>query len=375
MAQLARTVPPEDLFVDYAYFSSASQPLVEHGFELVQFARRQLAPEPGSLVVEIGSNDGYLLDAWARAGHRVLGIDPARNIVAAARERGVPTLEEFFTSDLARRIRNEHGPASVVHANNVLAHVPGVLDVLSGLRTLVEGEDGALIIETAYIGDIVTRGLFDTVYHEHVYYYSFTALRRLLERAGFTAVHVEPTDSHGGSLRVVAKASPYSERASVGLYLEQEARTAMCEPSFYEPFVAGVTGFLARLRSEFESITANGHRLAGFGAAAKASIMVAATDAPLTYVCDSTPHKQGKVLPGTTIPIVEPEHLLDDQPEYCVILAWNYAEAIVEANRAYLDAGGTFIMPVDFDVSFVGHRHGGRVVSDGARAGHRGGAS
>lgn len=352
LAQLASGVPPQRLFEEYAYFSSASAPLVDNGRRLRGFVRATVRPPAAGLVVEIGSNDGYLLRDYAADGHPVLGIDPARNVALAARAAGVPTLTEYFTTDLAGRIRAGHGPAAVVHANNVLAHVPDITDVLGGLRTLVDG-GGAVVIETPSIVDIVRRGLFDTVYHEHVYYYSFTALSRLLAAAGLTAVDVHPTDAHGGSMRVVARCGAAPVAASVPRTLAAEQAAGVADPDFYAGFAARVNGFLTELRDDLAGLAADGHRLAGFGAAAKAAIMVSATDAPLAYVCDSTPYKQDRMLPGTGIPIVAPQRLTTDPPDHCVILAWNYADRIIADNRDYLARGGTFVTAVDLRVRYV----------------------
>ncbi|MFC4015593.1 class I SAM-dependent methyltransferase [Nonomuraea purpurea] len=354
LAQLATSVPPEQLFTEYAYFSSASQPVLTHGTELRRFVEKELRPTREGLIVEIGSNDGYLLKEYASEGHRVLGIDPARNVAEFARAQGVPTLEAFFTSRLAGRIRRDHGEISVVHANNVLAHIPAVADVLSGVRTLLDGSDGAVVIEVPYVKDLVLRGLFDTIYHEHLFYYSLTALNRLIEAAGLVTVHVEHVRFHGGSLRVVARAGTPRVHRSVPEMLAAEDAAGMRAPAFYQQFGRRMTRFLTTIRQELRSIAEGSRRLAGYGAPAKASIMTGAAGIPLRYICDSTPYKQGKVLPGTRIPIVPPGHLLADQPDYCVLFAWNYADTIIAANQDYLRRGGVFIKPADYRLEYIG---------------------
>ncbi|PJM98534.1 methyltransferase [Streptomyces sp. CB01201] len=356
LAQLARSLSPEQLFVEYAYFSSAAAPVLEHGRRLRAFVEQELAPERGGLVVEIGSNDGYLLRSYAADGYQVLGVDPAKNVTAQARANGVRTLDAFFTRELAAEMRRSYGPASLIHANNVIAHTPDVINVLSGLQLMLADGGGAAVIEVPYLRDLVERGLFDTIYHEHVFYYSFTALHRLLKAAGLTAVHVEQNAFHGGSLRVVARADPHAISPSVDQLLREEAVVGITDVSFYADFARKVEDFLAASRKELHAIAAAGHSLAGIGAPAKAAVMMSATDAPLKYISDSTPYKQGKCLPGTSVPVVAPDRLSTAPPDYCVIFPWNYADAIIEANDEYLRGGGVFIKPVDFRLEYISTR-------------------
>jgi SAM-dependent methyltransferase len=352
LTQLARGVAPERLFTEYAYFSSASSPVVDHGTRLRAFVTRTLQPDTKGLVVEIGSNDGYLLREYAAAGHPVLGIDPARNVAELARARGVPTLDTFFTHALAKEIRRDYGPAEVVHASNVLAHAPDPVDLLSGVRVLLEG-GGHVVIEVPYVRELVVRGLFDTVYHEHLFYYSFTAIHRLLEAAGLTAVYIETVPAHGGSLRVVAGADPESVTPTPARLLADEHAVGMGDAAYYAAFGRRVNDFLDAARGAFAALAADGRTLAGFGAAAKASIMVAATGAPLQYICDSTHYKQGKVLPGTRIPVHPPEHLRTTPPDYCLVFPWNHADVIIDANQEYLRRGGVFVRPDSLRLLYV----------------------
>ncbi|MEU2954615.1 class I SAM-dependent methyltransferase [Streptomyces xanthochromogenes] len=357
LAQLARSLSPEELFVEYAYFSSAAAPVLEHGRRLRAFVGQELAPESGGLVVEIGSNDGYLLRSYAADGYQVLGVDPARNVTPQARANGVRTLDAFFSRELAAEMRRSYGPACLIHANNVIAHTPDVVDVLSGLQLMLVDGGGAAVIEVPYLKHLVERGLFDTIYHEHVFYYSFTALYRLLKAAGLTAVHVTQTAFHGGSLRIVARAHPQAVSPSVEQLLREEAEACMTDISYYADFAAKVEDFLAATRKELHALAAAGYSLAGIGAPAKAAIMMSATDAPLKYISDTTPYKQGKCLPGTSVPVVAPDLLSTSPPDYCVIFPWNYADAIIEANGDYLRGGGSFIKPIDFRLEYITARH------------------
>lgn len=354
LAQLAHGVVPRQLFEDYAYFSSASAPVIEHGAGLRRYVARSLRPGAGTLVVEIGSNDGYLLQGYARLGHRVLGVDPARNIAEVARAKGVPTVEGYFGATLAERLLAEHGPATVIHANNVLAHAPAVLDMLAGCHALLEPDDGRLVIEVPYIKDMISGSHFDTIYHEHVYYFSVTALDRLLTAVGLTAVHVDRLPVHGGSLRIVAAIGPRARGRSVSELLEAEAREGIDSPSYYHGFAEDVHRFLREVRDEWRSLAADGRTLAGYSAPAKAAIMMSETAWPLRFVCDSTPYKQNKLVPGTTIPVVEPSHLMAARPDLCFIFAWNYTDAIVAAHRDYLSAGGVFVTPDNGKLRFIG---------------------
>jgi novobiocin biosynthesis protein NovU/D-mycarose 3-C-methyltransferase len=352
LTQLANSVAPEQLFSEYAYFSSASRPVIDHGLELSRFARRELDPPAGGLVVDIGSNDGYLLQTYAGERFRVLGIDPATNVTAEARAAGVPTLNEYFSEAMAGRVVAEHGRADLIHANNVLAHVPDVLDFLRGCRTLLSA-GGHLVIEVPYVADLVTKCLFDTIYHEHVYYFSVTSLCRLLDAAGLRALHVERNGFHGGSLRVVAGRGFAPARPSVARLLAAEREQGVCDSGYYRDFADQVHRFLSGTRMELEELAAVGNRIAGFGAPAKATIMMSSAELPLEYICDSTPYKQDKLLPGTGIPIVAPDRLETDPTEYCVIFAWNYADSIIAANQGYLNRGGTFIKPVNCELEYV----------------------
>jgi SAM-dependent methyltransferase len=353
LAQLARGVPPERLFRQYAYFSSASAPVIRHGEELANFVQRRLAPARDGLILDVGGNDGHLLKVYAARGHRVLGIDPARNVAAQARADGIPMVEEFLSAAVAEQIRSQYGPSAVVHASNVLAHMPEIRAVMTAFRTLLDDGDGVLVVEVPYLLDLLRRGLFDTIYHEHVFYYSVTALQKLFATADLTIEHVEPTNAQGGSLRLLVRAGDRSADPSVATYLAAEQRAGINEPRLYAGFAELTTRFLAEIREHLAASAAAGLRLAGFSAPAKASVMISATDAPLQYICDSTPYKLGRALPGTTIPIVPPARLLADQPDQCVILAWNYADVIVAQNEEYLRRGGTFLKIVDFAVQPV----------------------
>lgn len=350
LVQLTETIPPEELFVEYAYFSSRSGPMVEHARLLAAgvIAERGLGHD--DLVVEIASNDGYLLQHYRDQGIPVLGIDPAENVVAVALAVGIPTRTAFFTWSLADELRRDGTAADVVHAHNVLAHVPDVNDFVAGVRRLLSDE-GVFLVETPYVGDLVGRLEFDTIYHEHVFYYSMHALTALFERNGLSVVDVERIPIHGGSLRIRAVPAGGHTRPgeAVGKLLDEEKALGMDTPAFYAGFSRRVEDLLGELRSFLAGRRARGRRIAGYGAAAKGSVLLNALGAgteTIEFVVDDTPFKQGRFVPGVGIPIVEPRVLLDEMPDDVLILAWNFADAIVAKEQEYRARGGTFLLPL-----------------------------
>lgn len=358
LPQLAGGVSPAEMFPDYAYFSSASEPVVQHAAGLYDFVTRLGRLAPHGFVLEVGSNDGYLLDFYRKQGYRVLGVDPARNVAAQASRMGVPTVADFFSAELAADLRSQYGRASVVHASNVLAHVPAIPDVLTGVRLLLD-DDGLFVLETPSIVELIRRGLYDTVYHEHAYCYSFTALHRLLMAAGMPPVSVETVAAHGGTLRVVASSNGIPDE-SIERYLGWESRLGVTDGSLYVGYSDRVDRFLQMLEDELGQLSRAG-RLAGLGAAAKTGIVLNSIQADLSYVCDSTLYKQGTFVPGTEVPVVPPERLRDDPPDYCVLFPWNHAEAMIHANADYLRAGGVFVTAVDFRITEISADADGKI--------------
>ena len=349
LVQLTDTVPPELLFRDYPYFSSVSDTFVAQAGALADRMIRERDLGPDSLVVEIASNDGYLLQHYVRRGIPVLGIDPARNVAAAAVERGVPTIPEFFGQSLAQELRRSGKAADVVHANNVLAHVPDIHDVLSGLATILKPE-GVLVIETPYVRDLVDRLEFDTIYHEHVFYYSLTALARLLGQHGLVVADVERSPVHGGSLRLFVMPSAASEQGtSVRAMLDVESSLGINDPGYFDDFANSVTALGPALQSVLHDFRSAGQRVAAYGAAAKGTVLLNAfgigRDA-IDFVADRSPHKQGMYMPGVHIPIVPAERLDEAMPDACLLLAWNFRDEILAQQADYRRQGGRFILPI-----------------------------
>ncbi len=349
LVQILEEVPPEQLFVDnYLYFSSFSEHLLRHSREhaLGLIRTRNLGRE--SLVVELASNDGYLLRNFRDEGVRVLGIDPAPDQAAAARAAGIPTLEEFFGADMAVRLRDQGMRADVIIANNVMAHVPDLNGFVEGIRILL-AEDGLATIENPYVRDLVDHCEFDTIYHEHFCYFSCTAVDNLMRRHGLFLNHVEHfPDLHGGTLRWhVGRREDVSD--AVRHYLVAERDLGLTDFSYYAGFAERVEGIKQDLLDLLRSLKAEGATIAAYGAAAKGSTLMNAvgigTDL-IDYVVDRNVHKQGRLMPGTHVPIRDPAALTEDQPDYLLLLAWNFENEIRQQQQEYLERGGRFIVPV-----------------------------
>jgi hypothetical protein len=349
LVQITEEVPPEQLFVDnYLYFSSFSDHLLRHSREhaLGLADSRGLGAE--SLVVEIASNDGYLLRNFVERGIPVLGIDPAPDLAAAAAAAGVPTWAEFFGTALAKRIVAERGHADVIIANNVMAHVPELNDFVAGMAMLV-ADDGLITVENPYVRDLVEHREFDTIYHEHFCYYSCTAVDALVRRHGLFLNHVEYFPGlHGGTLRWhIGPTEDVSDTAR--RYLAEEAETGLTTFDYYADFGVAVERIRADLRGLLESLRAEGRKLAAYGAAAKGSTLVnyagIGTDL-VEFVVDRNVHKQGRYMPGVHLPIRPVEALLEEQPDYVLLLAWNFADEIMKQQDEFIRRGGRFILPV-----------------------------
>ena len=347
LVQLTDLVPPERLFRTYTYFSSNSDEMVAHARTLVGRLVQERGLGPDSSVFEIASNDGYLLQHYVAAGVPVLGIEPATNIAEVARERGIDTISEFFGATFAASLAAGGRRADVVHANNVMAHVPDIRGFVAGLRHVLK-PDGVAVIEVPYVRDFVERCEFDTIYHEHVFYFSLTALVRLCAAEGLAVTDVERLHIHGGSLRlfITHRGNP-SPR--VQALVDQEQALGVILPEYYASFAQRVDALRDTVVTLLRHLRAGGATVAAYGAAAKGSTLLNyfGIDASmLDFVADRSVHKQGHYMPGVCVPIVATDELTARRPDYTLLLVWNFAGEVLRQQDAYRRAGGRFIVPI-----------------------------
>jgi SAM-dependent methyltransferase len=348
LMQILETVDPTMLFdEDYPYFSSFSNYLLEHSrrnvLELIE--RRGLGPD--SFVVELASNDGYLLKNYVEHGIPVLGIDPVPALCAAAEKNGVPSVAEFFGLEVARKLAAEGRQADIIHANNVLAHVADTNGFVSGIAALLKPA-GMAVIEFPYVRDLIDHCEFDTIYHEHLCYFSVTAVDHLLRRHGLYLNDVWRLPIHGGSLRLfIEKVEAPLE--SVTRLLSEEKELGLDRIGYYREFSRRVEKLKDSLLAMLGDLKAQGKSIAAYGAAAKGSTMInfagIGTDL-LAFVADKNVHKQGRYMPGQHVPIVAAEKIAEAQPDFVLLLPWNLEKEILAQEQAYRDRGGKFIIPV-----------------------------
>ncbi len=348
--QLLDVVNPVVLFKDYVYVSSTSPVFVEHFETFAKQASLKLGLSKKSFVVDIGSNDGILLKPFKKLGVRVLGVEPDTIIAGFARKAGVPTISEFFTPKTAKKIVKQYGSADIVTATNVFAHIDDIHEVMLGVKILLKKE-GVFVMEASYLVDVLEKNLFDTVYHEHLSYYSVSALKIFFEGAGMKIVDVERVASHGGSLRVFAqkKEASGTPSSSVGKLLALEKRLKLQDEETYRAYELRILINRAKLLTLLTGLKKDGKRIAGYGAPAKGNTLLnffSIGKELLDYIVDDSPHKQGKHTPGKRIPVVASTRLINDPPDYLLILAWNFAPSIIAKNETFRKKGGKFIIPV-----------------------------
>jgi SAM-dependent methyltransferase len=349
MLQITDLVRPVQLFSEYLYFSSFSDQALRHAKSAAERYCRELSLDRNSLVVEVASNDGYLLQYFQKAGVPCLGIEPAANIAQVARQKGIETLLEFFGSELARKLAGTGRQADLILGNNVFAHAPDTNDFVAGLGALLK-PTGRIVLEFPYAADFIERTEFDTIYHEHVFYFSLTALQPLFRRHELEIFHVERVPIHGGSLRLFAgHRGAHSPQASVEALAQEEKGKGFDSPGYYEGFgqrSKEIKRYLVQLITDLKN---QGKSIAAYGASAKGSTLlnfVGVGHETLAFVADRSTYKQGRLTPGTHIPIVPPERLLEQRPDYTLLLTWNFAEEILQQQKPYRDRGGKFIVPI-----------------------------
>lgn len=348
LVQILETVPPEKLFCeDYPYYSSFSSDLLEHSRQNVLSLIGKCRLDSTSLVIELASNDGYLLRNYVENDIPCLGIDPAEGPAKTAEEAGVPTLCSFFTKELAQQLANQGRRADIIHANNVLAHVADTNGFVQGIRILLKHE-GLAVIEVPYVKDLIDYCEFDTIYHEHLCYFSVTALNHLFRKNGLYLNDIERLSIHGGSLRLYV-ARTENQQESVRTLLAQEQELAVDKYSYFEDFGNRVQKIREQIRNLLQDKKAEGQIIAAYGAAAKGTILlnfIGIGPDVIDYIVDRNVHKQGKYIPGLHIPICDPSRLIMELPDYVVLLPWNFKDEILSQQADFRDKGGKFVIPI-----------------------------
>lgn len=346
--QITETVDPRVLFADqYPYYSSASPALVAHARENALSLMEEKTFGPDSLVVELASNDGYLLKNYVEKGVPVLGIDPAENQAARAEAVGVPTLVDFFSVEMGQKLRAEGKAADAIHANNVFAHVPDINSFVGGMAAMLK-DDGVIVIESPYLLPFIEHTEFDTVYHEHYFYHSVIALTSLFNRHGLYLNRIKHFPIHGGTIRMFIEKKDARE-ASVQELWDKEKELGADKLPFFISFSEKVNKLKEDLLKIIADAKAEGKTIAAYGAAAKGATLVnfcGITDEHIDFAVDRADAKQGMLMPGSKIPILHPDALLEKKPDYCLMLTWNFAEEIMQQQAAYREQGGKFIIPV-----------------------------
>lgn len=348
LVQLIDVVPPTELFHEaYAFFSSASAPLVRH-FESYATQIKKKYLSPGDLMIDIGSNDGALLKFFLPE-HRVLGVEPSSNVAEAARKENIETIVSFFNEDIAKDIVKIHGRAKVITANNVFAHIDDLSEIMRGIKTLLT-EDGVFVSESHYLLDLMGHMEFDTIYHEHLCYYSVKPLQHLFERFDMELFDVERVAQHGGSIRVFARnRSSQPIEPSVKEFYDLEEKSGLHTQDAFLGLQERVNEIRDTLVSLVRKFRQEGKTVVGYGAPAKSGTLLnfcGFTAADIAYITDTTPHKVGMLTPGSHIPVVSPDILKMETPDYILLLAWNYRDFILEKEKDVRARGAKFIIPI-----------------------------
>lgn len=351
LVQLPQHVAPAAIFEEYAYFSSYSDTWLAHARNYVETMSRRLELYSQSLVVELASNDGYLLQYFVARGIPVLGVEPAKNVAQVAIQKGIPSITEFFGRELARRLAGEGRQADLLLGNNVLAHVPDINDFVGGMKILLKPH-GVITMEFPHLVRLIEENQFDTIYHEHFSYLSFTTVERVFAAQGLTLFDVDEVPTHGGSLRIYGRhaedvSTPIS--ASVSGLKAREANWGISSLGCYEAFGEKVKATKRKILQFLIDVKNEGKTVVGYGAPGKGNTLLnycgIRTDF-LAYTVDRNPYKQGKFTPGTRIPICPPDRIKETKPDYLFILPWNLKDEVIAQNSFIREWGGKFVVPI-----------------------------
>ena len=348
LVQIAETVAPERLFSHYLYASSFSDTMLTHARTLVENLIKKYRLDGSSHIVEIASNDGYLLKNYRVHNIPVLGIEPAENIAALAQKAGIATRCTFFTAAFAKQLAYEGGMADIIHAHNVFAHVPDPNDLLEGMCTLLK-PGGVCVIEAPYLCDLIDKLEFDTIYHEHFSYFCLSAVVKLAERHGLCVIDAEPVAIHGGSLRYTLAHSGAAIHQNVRVLLQQEHEKGVHLARYYQDFAQRIWQRKRELLDLLQKLKVGGARIAAYGASAKGSTLMNAFGIGadlIDFLVDRSTLKQGRFTPGNRLSILPAEALAERGPDYVLLLTWNFAHEILSQQAAYRAGGGKFIVPL-----------------------------
>lgn len=349
LAQLLDIIAPEVLYSNYIYMTSSSSEMQEHFPKYANQVIESIKPAPGALIVDIGSNDGTLLRQFKNHGLHVLGVEPAHEIAQTATENGVNTIPGFFTPALALQIKQEYGPASIITANNVFANVDDLISLTEGIRSLL-APNGVFVFESFYLADVIENMVFDFIYHEHLSAFSVAPVQCFFQHMGMQLIDVQRIPTKGGSLRYTIQLTggPRAVSLSVASMLNFEESFGLYHPETFKAFLIKIDGLKQLTMSHLKKLKNEGKTIAGYGASITGTTLIYhfGIGQYLDYLIDDNPAKQGRFSPGLHIPVYHPQLLYERKPDYVVILAWRYADAIIQKHIEFIKQGGKFIVPV-----------------------------
>ncbi len=347
--QLLDVIDPNFLYKNYIYVSGTSPVFIKHFQEYFEYIKGNYFEH--GLIIDIGSNDGTLLKFFKDSGYDVIGVDPAKKIADEALENGIPSLIQFFSNNLAEEILEKYGPASVITANNVFAHIDNPVDVLKGVKTLIQKSGGIFVFEVSYLLDVIKDNLFDTIYHEHLDYHSIISLDKFLTLQGFEIIRIDHLNTHGGSIRVTAQliGGRFKTSNSIIDFIKQEKEFGLDKLNTYINFSEEIKSIGKEIHDLLSLLKSKNKVIAGYGAPAKSTTLLhhfGIGPDTVSYIIDDSKWKQNLYTPGTHIPIFSKDHLLENRADYILILAWNFAKSIMENNANFKNNGGRFIVPL-----------------------------